>query len=273
MIYQPMPLLRKCSKCGAWKPLNRYFFFKQTTGPDGFKRLCRGCCGALKPPQKAKFVLKQCTKCKQWKSATPEFFKIRKLRDGSTSLRGECHDCRLAERRNRYAQNPDLHLKKERQRYARSIDKMRAQNRAKRQKSPVVYQDIGRRGSQKRRARRLAVADTFTSADWQRAIDYFHGVCAYCSNPPSFFDKNWVLHQEHFIPISKGGAYTPENIIPACQQCNFDKKARDPKKWILRRFGPQKANKILARIEAYFDWVRRHDTHAKISEQDTNVIR
>ena len=40
-----------------------------------------------------------------------------------------------------------------------------------------------------------------------------------------------VLHQEHFIPLSKGGEYTHNNIIPACKSCNSSKQDTDFFEW------------------------------------------
>lgn len=45
--------------------------------------------------------------------------------------------------------------------------------------------------------------------------------CAYCG-------EKKPLTQDHIIPVSKGGAHTASNIIPACQSCNSSKGARLP---------------------------------------------
>ncbi len=39
------------------------------------------------------------------------------------------------------------------------------------------------------------------------------------------------LHQDHFIPLTKGGGYTKENIIPACRSCNASKQNADFEEW------------------------------------------
>ncbi len=102
-----------------------------------------------------------------------------------------------------------------------------------------------------RRSRKKLLPATFTTNDWQYALDYFHGVCAYCGNPPSMFDNDSVLHQEHFRALSKGGGYTPDNIIPACQNCNISKKDRDAKEWLIWKFGKRKTKVILTKIQNY----------------------
>lgn len=92
--------------------------------------------------------------------------------------------------------------------------------------------------------------------EWQNALTYWHGVCAYCGNPPSLFDYNKVLHQDHFVPIVLGGGYTSDNMLPACQSCNFSKNDKEPKLWLIERFGKYKGSQILKRIQDYFEWLK-----------------
>jgi len=112
---------------------------------------------------------------------------------------------------------------------------------------------------QKRRSVKQSLPATFKTSDWEFALSYFEGVCVYCGNGPGLFDVNWVLHQEHYIPMSKGGGYTPDNIIPACQECNFSKKDCDPKEWMELRFGKRKAKIITNRINEYFKAINENN--------------
>ena len=57
----------------------------------------------------------------------------------------------------------------------------------------------------------------------QRFAQFDHA-CAYCGCIGD-------LHQDHFLPISKGGTHVLSNIIPACQTCNFSKRDHDPETW------------------------------------------
>ena len=76
---------------------------------------------------------------------------------------------------------------------------------------------------QKRLAQKAAIPATFTLEDWDRCLEYFGG-CAYCGATDD-------LHQDHFIPFSKDGPYTPDNIVPACSRCNHSKNDSDPEDW------------------------------------------
>ena len=69
----------------------------------------------------------------------------------------------------------------------------------------------------------------------------FNGECAYCGRT----DK--TLTKEHFIPISKGGEFTRDNIIPSCGSCNSSKGNRDFFEWYPEResYSHLRRNKIL----------------------------
>lgn len=78
---------------------------------------------------------------------------------------------------------------------------------------------------QKYRSQKLYLEATLTAEEWQKILDdHFHR-CHYCST------KSDNLHQEHKIPVVKGGGYTAENIVPACKRCNSSKGAKNYKKF------------------------------------------
>lgn len=70
-----------------------------------------------------------------------------------------------------------------------------------------------------------AVGD-LTDAEWEAALDAFERSCAYCGV------GDVTLHIEHVVPISRGGATTKSNIVPACRSCNSHKHARTPGEWL-----------------------------------------
>ncbi|MFE4367965.1 MULTISPECIES: HNH endonuclease [unclassified Streptomyces] len=47
--------------------------------------------------------------------------------------------------------------------------------------------------------------------------------CCYCDEPAE--------HVDHVTPISSGGTDTPDNVVPACASCNYDKGARSLAEW------------------------------------------
>lgn len=78
----------------------------------------------------------------------------------------------------------------------------------------------------KRRARGAIAAHTLTAKQWREALLFFNFKCAYCGKHEEH------LHQEHVVPLSKGGEYSAKNIIPACQMCNSYKSNQDLDSWI-----------------------------------------
>lgn len=79
---------------------------------------------------------------------------------------------------------------------------------------------------QRRRARKKELPATLTKCEYGQTLDDFGNACAYCGTKPKD-----TLHQEHIVPVVKGGGYTKGNIIPACQSCNSSKGATDFHEW------------------------------------------
>jgi len=116
--------------------------------------------------------------------------------------------------------------------------------------------------SQRRRARKANLPNTLTTAEWQYAIDYFYGYCAVCGRPPKDLFKTRRVNADHWIPLTKGGGTTADNIVPLCSGedgCNNSKHNAMPEVWLAQQFGKRKARVILQRINAYFELVKAKD--------------
>jgi len=83
------------------------------------------------------------------------------------------------------------------------------------------------RAARKRRKRFLAADNDLTSAQWT-AIREAWGCCAYCGDTESPLQKDCVL------PLSRGGRYTIENVVPACRSCNASKSNDEVTGWLRR---------------------------------------
>lgn len=68
----------------------------------------------------------------------------------------------------------------------------------------------------RRALKRAAAIEPFTPAQWQQVIDFYEGRCVYC-------DTGLYEHQDHVIPLARGGAHALYNIVPACSRCNLTK--------------------------------------------------
>lgn len=71
------------------------------------------------------------------------------------------------------------------------------------------------------KARAHGVSATFTEQEWQYMLQLYDHRCAYCG-----LRAKGTLSQDHIVPISQGGGYTWENIVPACKHCNPSKGDR-----------------------------------------------
>lgn len=74
--------------------------------------------------------------------------------------------------------------------------------------------DKNRKGTQRYRALKAGLPATLTEAQWQEILEEHGHACAYCGA------AGVLLEQEHVIPVTRGGGYVKDNIVPACSPCN-----------------------------------------------------
>lgn len=72
------------------------------------------------------------------------------------------------------------------------------------------------------------VENDLTDVQWAALMDAWAG-CAYCGNPDAALQRDCVL------PISRGGRYTLENVVPACRSCNTSKCNDEVTGWLRRK--------------------------------------
>ena len=60
---------------------------------------------------------------------------------------------------------------------------------------------------------------------WKRRLS--KGVCGYCGQvtPPK------ELTMDHIVPVARSGRSTKGNVVPACKECNTQKKQLLPMEW------------------------------------------
>jgi len=99
-------------------------------------------------------------------------------------------------------------------------------------KNMGVFVDANRR----RRTKMADLPSTLTKEEWLKTLNIFKNSCAYCG-------CTWT-DKDHFIPLSKGGGFTKENIVPACKKCNTTKQDRLPELFC----APKKYKEIVDKI-------------------------
>jgi hypothetical protein len=227
-------------------------------------------------------TLKRCAKCGELKSRD-QFCKDKQKKDG---LQYKCKACdaayrvenseRIAARHHkRYVKNRDKILAANRQRYMNNRDKANEYSRQYRKANHAVrleydrlysaeHREQRRRWQQnnptkiraayhRRQAKKRGLPNTFTTADWQQALDTFNGSCAVCGRPPGLWH---TLAADHWIPLNSPDCpgTVPHNIVPLCHGvggCNNSKANRSADEWLIENFRKHRGNTILKRIESF----------------------
>lgn len=211
---------RICSKCGIGKPETTEFFNAIKNRPCGFRSHCKECIkkANAKRYQDNKEVIYK--RSRQWKLDHPEHVK-----EWQRKYYWDNHE-RVLELKRKYTDKNREVLRK------RSLS-WRANNLEREKNRKSIYQKNNRDkdliNKQKRLALKKSLYANFSTIDWKNTQNYFEYKCAYC-------DSNEKLTQDHFVPLTKGGEYTINNIIPACGRCNFSKHNKDFFEWYQKQF-------------------------------------
>lgn len=72
------------------------------------------------------------------------------------------------------------------------------------------------------------VEHDLTDAQWTALQAAWNG-CAYCGATDTALQRDCVL------PISRGGRYTLDNVVPACRSCNTSKCNDEVTGWLRRK--------------------------------------
>ena len=72
------------------------------------------------------------------------------------------------------------------------------------------------------------VVHDLTDAQWA-ALQAAWAGCAYCGAADGALQRDCVL------PISRGGRYTLDNVVPACRSCNTSKCNDEVTGWLRRK--------------------------------------
>jgi 5-methylcytosine-specific restriction endonuclease McrA len=165
-------------------------------------------------------------------------------------VNGLCRSCNIANYNLAHRQEI---TDKERERRHKNIDRYRAVDR-KRNETPArkewkkAYQDVYYEKNKVylqaynrewmkshkeqmghyhaiRNTRKKQLPATLTPQEWQEILITHGNKCFYCGI------SGVTLHKEHKIPISRGGGFVKENIVPACGSCNSQKSFRTPEEF------------------------------------------
>jgi 5-methylcytosine-specific restriction endonuclease McrA len=82
----------------------------------------------------------------------------------------------------------------------------------------------------RKRKRRMDRVEHDLSDDQWFALKEAWGGCAYCGGQPA-----GTLQRDCVLPLSRGGRYTVDNIVPACRSCNASKCNYEVTTWMRRK--------------------------------------
>jgi 5-methylcytosine-specific restriction endonuclease McrA len=75
----------------------------------------------------------------------------------------------------------------------------------------------------------VKAAGDLTPEQWDAICRFYEDCCAWC-------ELRRATQQDHVRPISRGGAHTAANVVPACEFCNYAKGSST--RWALKRRHP-----------------------------------
>lgn len=226
---------KMCTTCKQELPASKIYFYGRATNKDGLRNQCIVCERGRKYRIKDEFF-KVCGKCKQKLPITREFFYF--IKRGKNRTEHVCISC-ARERGKESRANRDIDAEREKRRryYQQNAEKI------KRKASLWVKENRDRHAlhGATRRSLKENVDATFTIKQRGAAWEYFGNSCAYCGSKER-------LTEDHVVPLSRGGEYTHNNIIPACKKCNCSKHNEDMFEWYKKskHFSQKRFNKILS---------------------------
>lgn len=244
--------IRSCTKCGVQKPLNDEYFNKNKS-KSGFNTRCKVCIKEHYENNKEQIIerakeyyqnnkIKILEHQKEYQQSNKEFI----------AKRVHEYYQKNKEHKKRYYLDNKESIKESRKEYSSIYYKNNKEDLCKNNKK---YKKNNRPRlnilNQKRRAVKKELPHTLTIKQWEDIKVLFNNKCAYCG-------KELPLVQEHFIPLSKGGEYTTNNIIPSCQSCNSSKGNKDFFEWYPKyKYYSKKREKIILKFLNYKDNIQQ----------------
>lgn len=211
-----------CSKCKRELPLDKYHFMIARDRKKGFRSQCKECEGTKFNEPVIKDGYKTCTKCGKRLKANKIFFQTRTRNKNQSNLTGWCKEC--------YNEWHRGYTKKEKVKLKNLI------------------------AVQTRAAKKRKLISTLTKTEWEECLKFFNYKDAYTGLPMK------IISQDHVIPLSKGGAYVKQNIIPCDASVNSSKHNYDMETWYKSQpfYNKQRLNKI-------YEWMGIKDNKQQLS--------
>lgn len=254
---------KSCTKCREEKPATPEYFHRHRSHPDGLSSRCKKCVSQDKHDDYQKHREKRLASIKKYHEQNREKIDAQraasheKYRQKSREYYRQNREERIAASSLWFKAHPDY----QRKRRSLNIIQFRIRGRIHQRTYRSLYPHCHRTAAARRRARKVALPDTWTSTEWQQCLEYWRSKCAVCGYPLKDLFNSVEPHADHWIPLSYKGDDNPgtvaTNMICLCNSCNCSKSDMMPEVWLIKRFGKGKTDKIMKRIIAYFEWVKQ----------------
>lgn len=268
-----------CSKCNKPYPATAEYFHAHKHAKDGLYSWCKICCREHRQANKDKIARYNREYKKANKSEIDEYNRTyyqanqdRERERGREYYQENPNKIREYYRKNKdkfaeyYQINRDKRLREMREYNSANRGKLSEKSRKYRLVNKAVITekdreyrlanpDKGRIYRLRRRARKQSLPDIFTLDQWITCLEYFGYACVVCS--VSFDDIQ--SHADHWIPLASDECTgtIATNMVCLCSSCNHSKQATMPDVWLIERYGVDRANEILARVNDYFEIVSK----------------
>lgn len=201
-----------CSKCGKELPATTEYFHKNKFGKYGLQSVCKKCKYEVNKEKSAEYFKKYYDENKQ------------ELLNYQKKFREENENQVKETQKQYYKKNKEKVKEKSKKYKSQNHESVLKYQKSYNKKYNRENKEMCNIQTQRRITRKKSLPSTLTFEQWENTKNYFGNKCAYCG-------KELHLTQEHFIPVSKGGGYTADNIIPSCQSCNSSKYNKDFFEW------------------------------------------
>lgn len=224
----------RCPRCERVLPASPEFWYRDSSSPTGFQHKCRLC------EQTAKRLAEsQADPWRPFERASKHLRSVLRsavrLRDDLLKERQAVHDAALTSEGLRVCSrcgiaypndrvffwngSPECKLcgrsRMNRRNWANGRSPRRLLTPAERAAAEALQTRVS---NQRRRAKMRQADGRHTAADVRRILREQDGRCAYCG-----CDLSGGFHEDHKVPLARGGSNWPQNICCACPDCNVAK--------------------------------------------------
>lgn len=207
-----------CFRCGKTKPATDEYFSRNKSKPDGWNNWCKVCMSEYDRARRDGYRERKNALQRDRRAANPDREKVYRSARSAAGREADRATSRRWKERNQ------ARVRAYQQAYRQTnIERTRARKRSYRQANPERV----RAWLNRRRVRKLQSEGAHTASDIQAQYARQKGRCYWCGEKVG--DD---FHVDHIVPLSRGGADWPDNLVIACPACNMSKHNKLPHEWI-----------------------------------------